>query len=113
MSRDNIIKFYKLVDENTKLKKKMQKIENKKLGKDVLDKIVSLAGKMNIYFTKDEIADYFLEKDNQMDKSESQKVSGGKKNFTKGEIAAAKVARKAIVNSATKLAETNYSETYK
>ncbi len=113
MSRDNIIKFYKLVAENPKLKKKVQKIESRKLGKDVSDKIVALAGKMNIYFTEDEINDYFLEKDNEMDRSESQKVSGGKKNFTKGEIAAAKVARKAIVNSATRSAQTNYSETYK
>lgn len=113
MSRDNIIKFYKLVAENPKLKKKMQKIEDKKLKKDVSEKIVALAGKMNIYFTEDEINDYFLEKDNGIDKIENQKISGGKKNFTKGEIAAAKVARKAIVNSATQLAETNYSETYK
>lgn len=113
MSKDNIIKFYKLVAENPKLKKKMQKIEDKRLKKDVSEKIVALAGKMNIYFTEDEINDYFLEKDSEMDRSESQKVSGGKKNFTKGEIAAAKVARKAIVNSATSSAQTNYSETYK
>ena len=56
----------------------MQKIEDKKLKKDVSEKIVALAGKMNIYFTEDEINDYFLEKDNEMDRSESQKVSGGK-----------------------------------
>ena len=35
MSRDNIIKFYKLVAENPKLKKKMQKIEDKKLKNEV------------------------------------------------------------------------------
>ena len=112
MSRENIIKFYEIIEKNPKLQKKLQKIEEKKAKKDVNEQIVKLAGKNNIYFTKNELLNYFEAKDNAFENNADQKVSGGQK-FSKGEIAAAKVARKSIVNSAQNLASVNYKETYK
>ena len=111
MSRENIIKFYEAIENNPKLQKKMQKIKEKKAKKDINEQIVKLAGKNNIYFTKNELINYFEAKENAL-KNNDQKVSGGQK-FSKGEIAAAKVARKSIVNSAQNLASANYKETYK
>lgn len=112
MSKENIIKFYEAIENSPKLQKKMRKIEEKKAKKDINEQIVALAGKNNIYFTKNELIDYFEAKDNALKNNFDQKVSGGQK-FTKGEIAAAKVARKSIVSSAQNLANTNYNDTYK
>ena len=89
----------------------MQKINEKKAKKDINEQIVKLAGKNNIYFTKNELINYFEAKENAF-KNNDQKVSGGQK-FSKGEIAAAKFAMKSIVNSSQNLASTNYNETYK
>ena len=112
MSRENIIKFYEAIENSPKLQKKMQKIEEKKAKKDINEQIVKRAGKNNIYFTKNELINYLEAKENALKNSSNQKVSGGQK-FSKGEIAAAKVARKSIVNSAQNLASANYKETYK
>ena len=111
MSRENIIKFYEAIENSPKLQKKMQKIKEKKAKKDINEQIVKLAGKNNIYFTKNELINYFEAKDKIL-KDNDQKVNG-ERNFSKGEIAAAKVARKSIVNSAQNLASANYKETYK
>jgi len=112
MSRENIIKFYEAIESSPKLQKKMQKIKEKKNRKDINEQIVALAGKNNIYFTKNELIDYLEAKDSALKNNSNQKVSGGQ-SFSKGEIAAAKVARKSIVNSAQNLANINYNDTYK
>ncbi|MBR1779173.1 MAG: Nif11-like leader peptide family natural product precursor [Clostridia bacterium] len=112
MSRENIIKFYAMVEENPRLQKKMQKIEGKRSKKDVNEQIVELAGKNNIYFTTNELIDYLASQNENLQQDLNQKVSGGR-TFTKGELAAAKVAKKSIVSSAEQLANSNYKETYK
>ncbi|MDQ5983297.1 MAG: hypothetical protein RUMPE_00298 [Eubacteriales bacterium SKADARSKE-1] len=127
MSKENVAKFYELVNQDKGLQKNLQDIGEKYKDEKMDDslktfivqtEIIPLARRSGFELKKEEVIDFLNERASKISKEAVRKISGGHSNehhghFSAGEMAAAKVAKKSIINSATDIANKFYQQNYK
>lgn len=118
MAKENILSFYDYIENDPKVSKKIEKINSLKESdpEKFSKKASKIAQKAGFEFTSNELLNYLNEKKIYIKKENEKLVAGGKakkEDFSKGELAAVKVAKRAIINDATKKANVFYKDTYK
>ena len=121
MSKENILSFYSYMENDPKIFKKLRKLEKmSELSPEKFSKKVSkIAQKAGIDFSSNEMLEYLNEKKSYIDEENKALVAGGSdvnkniEDFSKGELAIAKVAKRAILNEATEKANGFHLYTYK
>lgn len=123
MAEENILSFYKYIENDPKVFKKMGKLEQQpELPLEKFSQKVSkIAHKAGFEFTSNELIEYLKEKKNITSENQLQVAGGtGKRivkdpeelGFSKGELAVAKVVKRAILNDFTDKADIFYQDNY-
>ena len=129
MSKEKVAKFYELASQDTKLQSHLdeinKKFEDKKIEESlkrfiVEVEIIPLAKGVGFELDCEDIISFIDEKFKKISKENVEQISGGhnldrksNSHFSLGEMAAAKVAKKSIINSATEKANKFYQQNYK
>ena len=118
MAKENILSFYDYIENDPKVNKKMEKIKDLKESdpEKFSKKASKIAQKVGFEFTSNELLNYLNKKKTSIQKENEKLVAGGrakKEDFSKGELAAVKVAKRAIINDATDTANVFHKDTYK
>lgn len=124
----SVIEFYDFVSHNTNMQENLkfiaEKYKDEKLDESlkrfiVQTEIIPLAKRSGFDLDIEKVIDFLDERSKTILKDDIKQVGGGAETFNKsknrfstGEIAAAKVAEKSIINSATDMANQFYKQNY-
>lgn len=117
MAKENILSFYNYMENDPKVYKKMGKLENDDslTPEKYSQKVSKIAHKAGFEFTSNELLDYLKEKKRYAEIQDEHLVAGGqapRTDFSKGELAIAKVAKAAILSDATNKANSFFDDIY-